>query len=108
MEAISVTVEAFMDEIDRLIEHYHFTRLIAVSKPRILTHTARAFLKDPGYRNRNTTFIKEVLITQPPTRVVGWEQHSEKGTFKIIMIKHKIVETMIHSQLTHIYILIHI
>lgn len=32
VEAISELVEAFMGEIDRLIEHYHFTRLMAVSK----------------------------------------------------------------------------
>lgn len=68
MEAISVTVEAFMDEIDRLIEHYHFTRLMALSKPRIRPTLQGAFLKDPGYRNRNITFIQEVLITldRPP------------------------------------------
>lgn len=47
MEAISVTGEAFMDEIDRLIEHYHFTRLIAVSKPRILTQAARGIPQRP-------------------------------------------------------------
>ena len=56
-----------------------------------------AFFKQTAYRNRNTAFIlKEVLIAQGPARVItGWEQYSEKGTFKIIMIKIKMVKTTI-------------
>lgn len=38
-------------------------------------------------------------MAQVPARDTGWEQYSEKGIFKIIMIKIKMVKTTIRSKL---------
>lgn len=73
-----------MDEIDRLIAHYHFTRSRAVLKAKDTNPLLQGtFFKQTGYRNRNTAFIiKEVVIAQVPVRDTGWEQLLRKGNFQ--------------------------
>lgn len=89
-----------MDEMDRLIEHYHFTKLMAVSKAKDTDpHCKGLFFKQTHYGNRNTTFIiKELLICSNACQSYRRGAILRKGNVRDYHVTIETVETMIHPK----------